>query len=93
MTSGSQVSAARSSTGMGGSISMARAYSGWSQAWRRSRIAFRAGVSRPVRKEATFSPAARRRMRMTTARSWIVSGRSPIPASAAMAKVGNSCTW
>ena len=48
----------------------------------------RAGRSRRCRNGATVSPGARRRIRMTTARSSMVSGIAPIPARAAMAKVG-----
>ncbi len=44
--------------------------------------------SRRCRNGATDSPGARRRIRITTARSSIVSGMAPIPASAAIANVG-----
>ena len=52
----------------------------------------RAGRSRRCRYGATVSPGARRRIRMTTARSSMVSGMAPMPASAAMAKVGMRST-
>ena len=47
------------------------------------------GLSRRMRNLATGSALVLRRMTMMTARSSIVSGRSPIPASTAMAKVSH----
>ncbi len=88
-TSGSQVSAARSCTGIRGTRSSAVSMSGRIQAAKRSRRACRAGMSRRERNCSTRSPSLRRCMRITTARSMTVSGRAPMPASAAMAKVGN----
>ncbi|MFE5031326.1 DUF2378 family protein [Streptomyces sp. NPDC056683] len=89
MTSGSQVSAARSSTGICGTIRAACPRRGPSQAVSRSRSALSSGTEYRERNGVTFSPGLRFCIRRTTARSMTVSGRSPIPAMAAMAKVGN----
>ena len=85
---GSQVSAARSSSGMDGSAfsSSARCLPSHRSSWAATEV--RAGRSRRCRNGATVSPGARRRILITTARSSMVSGIAPIPASAAMAKVG-----
>ena len=81
------MSAARSSTGISG-VAVPR----WSRCalthwFSRLRRLSRAGPSRRVRYGATDSPGARRRIRMTMARSSMVSGIAPIPARAAMANV------
>lgn len=90
MTSGSQVSAARSSTGIFGTKAAAAPRSGVSQAVNRSRKVLSSGTEYRERNGVIRSPGLRFCIRITTARSMIVSGRSPIPASAAIAKVGNA---
>lgn len=90
MTSGSHVSAARSSTGIFGTEPATVPRSGISQSASRSRIACSSGTEYRERNGVIRSPGLRFCMRMTIARSMIVSGRSPMSASAAIAKVGNA---
>ena len=91
-SSASQVSSARSLSpaGIRGSAAPVAFAFGATHAASRSPTAVTLGLSRRVRYLATASPGALRRSAMMTARSSIVSGMAPIPASTTKANVGQS---